>query len=76
MISAAGLTFNYERDTLLSPRLKPLLFLYPPARTAAVYLAISMLTFTDPGTLKTSVPPLIFAIGITPGEGIDSPSWW
>ena len=75
-----------------SPRLKPLLLLCPtagseptclviPAQRAAClllynYLAISMLTFTDPGTLKTSVPPLIFAIGITPGEGIDSPSWW
>ena len=40
-----------------------------------VYLAISMLTFTDPGTLKTSEPALIFAIAITPGEGINSPSW-
>ena len=31
---------------------------------------------TDPGTLKTCALPLIFAIGITPGGGIDSPSLW
>ena len=45
-------------------------------RCGCVYLAAAMLTFTDPGTLKTSMPPLILAIGMIPGAGIDSPSWW
>ena len=40
------------------------------------YSASSIMTFTDPGTLNDSAAPSIFAIGMMPGEGIDSPSWW
>ena len=39
------------------------------------HFATSMVTFTAPGTLNASVPVSIFAIGMMPGEGIDSPSW-
>ena len=32
-------------------------------------------TFTDPGMWNASAPASILAMGITPGDGIDSPSW-
>ena len=41
-------------------------------RGEITYLAISMVTFTDAGTLKTSVPPSIVPMGMMPGDGIDS----
>ena len=39
------------------------------------HLATAMVTFTDPGTSNDSTPASILAMGITPGDGIDSPSW-
>src|SRR5213594_1202071 len=47
-----------------------------PHTVVFVYLASSIATFTEPDTLNASVPLSIFAIGMMPGEGIDSPSWW
>ena len=34
-----------------------------------------IVTFTEPGTLNASALVSIFAIGMMPGDGIDSPSW-
>jgi hypothetical protein len=51
------------------------LFSYFVDQGEITYLASSMVTFTDAGTLKTSVPPSIFPMGMMPGDGIDSLSY-
>jgi hypothetical protein len=40
------------------------------------HLAAAIVTYTAPVTLNASTPASILAMGITPGDGIEPPSWW